>query len=120
MRFSDYKYLNRPIDHFKPRPNTLCGIHRQSQWAPARLPDGLRIYAIGDIHGCADLLVALLRQIDVDCILYPSSRPIVVFIGDFIDRGPASREVLDLLLGCERTKESVCSRAITRPSFIAF
>jgi serine/threonine protein phosphatase 1 len=79
----------------------------QSERAAARLPDGLRIYAIGDIHGRADLLAALLRQIDVDCTLYPSSRPIVVFIGDYIDRGSASREVLDLLLGCERTKEAV-------------
>jgi serine/threonine protein phosphatase 1 len=79
----------------------------QNQRALARLPDGLRIYGIGDIHGCADLLAALLRQIDVDCTLYPSSRPIVVFIGDYIDRGPASKEVLDLLLGCERTKETV-------------
>src|ERR1700730_7797572 len=79
----------------------------QSERAAARLPDGLRIYAIGDIHGRADPLAALLRQIDVDCTLYPSSRPIVVFIGDYIDRGPASREVLDLLLGCERTREAV-------------
>jgi serine/threonine protein phosphatase 1 len=73
----------------------------------AGLPDGLRIYAVGDIHGCADLLQALLLQIDADCTLYPPSRPIVVFLGDYIDRGPASREVLDLLLGYERTKETV-------------
>jgi serine/threonine protein phosphatase 1 len=78
--------------------------------AAARLPDGIRIYAIGDIHGCADLLEALLLQIDVDCRLYPPSRPIVVFLGDYIDRGPASREVLDLLLGYERTKEAVFLR----------
>ena len=50
---------------------------------------------------------AVLRQIDTDCTLYPSNRPIVVFLGDYIDRGPASREVLDLLLGYERTKEVV-------------
>jgi serine/threonine protein phosphatase 1 len=79
----------------------------QTGRAPARLPDGLRVYAIGDIHGRADLLEDLLQQIDVDCRLYPSSRPIVVFLGDYIDRGPASREVLDLLLGCARTKEGV-------------
>jgi serine/threonine protein phosphatase 1 len=79
----------------------------QNDRTAARLPDGLRVYAIGDIHGRADLLEALLLQIDVDCTLYPSSRPIVVFLGDYIDRGPASREVLDLLLGCERTKEAV-------------
>jgi len=77
----------------------------QNGRAAARLPDGLRIYAIGDIHGRADLLEALLLQIDVDCTLYPSRRPIVVFLGDYIDRGPASREVLDLLLECERTKK---------------
>jgi serine/threonine protein phosphatase 1 len=71
------------------------------------LPDGLRVYAIGDIHGCAHLLKAVLTQIDVDCILYPSIRPIIVFLGDYIDRGPASRDVLDLLLECRRTKEAV-------------
>jgi len=79
----------------------------QGERAAARLPDGLRIYAIGDIHGRADLLAPLLRQIDVDCTLYPSNRPIAVFVGDYIDRGPASKEVLDLLLGCARTKERV-------------
>jgi serine/threonine protein phosphatase 1 len=79
----------------------------QNKPAAARLPDGLRVYAIGDIHGRADLLKALLQQIDADCLLYPSIRPIVVFLGDYIDRGPASKEVLDLLLGCERTKETI-------------
>jgi serine/threonine protein phosphatase 1 len=82
----------------------------QNKRPTARLPDGIRIYAIGDIHGRADLLEALLRQIDADCTLYPSSRPIVVFLGDYIDRGPASRQVLDLLLGCQRTKEAVFLR----------
>jgi serine/threonine protein phosphatase 1 len=78
--------------------------------AAARLPEGIRIYAIGDIHGCADLLEALLLEIDADCTLYPPRRPIVVFLGDYIDRGPTSREVLDLLLGCERTKETIFLR----------
>src|SRR4051794_40999816 len=75
--------------------------------AVAKLPDGIRIYAIGDIHGRADLLKALLLQVEVDCKLYPSRRSIVVLVGDYIDRGPASREVLDLLLGYEQTKEMV-------------
>jgi serine/threonine protein phosphatase 1 len=82
----------------------------QNKRAAARLPDGLRVYAIGDIHGRADLLEALLLQIDVDCTLHPSRRPIVVFLGDYIDRGPASREVLDLLLGCARTNEAIFLR----------
>lgn len=73
----------------------------------ARLPDGLRIYAVGDIHGRADLLEAVLLQIDADCTLYPSPQTIVVFLGDYIDRGPTSREVLDLLLDCERGRKTV-------------
>jgi serine/threonine protein phosphatase 1 len=79
----------------------------QNRRAAASLPDGLRVYAIGDIHGRADLLKALLRQIDVDCKLYPSLRSIIVFLGDYIDRGPASREVLDVLLECKRVTEAV-------------
>ena len=82
----------------------------QNERAAARLPEGLRIYAIGDIHGRADLLESLLLQIDEDCRLHPSRRPIVVFIGDYIDRGPASREVLDLLLGYQRTRETIFLR----------
>jgi serine/threonine protein phosphatase 1 len=100
-------HLGRQTHLSKRRDTVWNSPSLQSERAAARLPDGLRIYAIGDIHGRADLLAALLRQIDVDCALYPSSRPIVVFIGDYIDRGSASREVLDLLLGCERTKETV-------------
>jgi serine/threonine protein phosphatase 1 len=76
----------------------------------ARLPDDIRIYAVGDIHGRADLLKALLLQIDVDQTLYPSKRPIVVFLGDYIDRGPASKEVISLLLECGNAKEAVFLR----------
>jgi predicted MPP superfamily phosphohydrolase len=76
----------------------------RKQRAAAKLPDGQRIYAIGDVHGRADLLKALFLQIEVDCKLYPSR---MVLVGDYIDRGPASREVLDLLLGCEQTRETV-------------
>lgn len=62
------------------------------------VPEGVRIYAVGDVHGRADLLALLLTQIDVDSILHPVARPITVFLGDYIDRGPASKCVLDLLL----------------------
>ena len=75
--------------------------------APPRAPEGLRIYAIGDIHGRADLLNNLLRQIDDDDIVQPSDRSVIVFLGDYIDRGPDSRQVIDLLLSCARTKNSV-------------
>ena len=52
---------------------------------PPSLPLGLRIYAIGDIHGRLDLLNRLLSQIDEDIAQFPTIRPIYVFLGDYID-----------------------------------
>lgn len=65
---------------------------------PPKVPDGIRIYAIGDVHGRADLLAPVLQQIEIDVLLHPVAKPVVVFLGDYIDRGPASKEVIDLLL----------------------
>lgn len=62
----------------------------------AAAPDGLRLYAIGDIHGCADALEALLAKIERDAENGPPHR--LIFLGDYIDRGPASRDVLDRLI----------------------
>lgn len=72
-----------------------------------RVAEGIRIYAIGDVHGRADLLTSLLLQIEVDTVLHPISRPIIVFLGDYIDRGPSSKEVLDLLVKYNCTHEMV-------------
>jgi serine/threonine protein phosphatase 1 len=63
-----------------------------------RLPDGLRIYAISDIHGCAHLLEQMLAVIDADVAHSKPYRAIEVFMGDYIDRGPDSRATLDLLI----------------------
>ena len=52
-----------------------------------------RILAIGDIHGCANALKGLLRKIR------PNNSDVVVFLGDYIDRGSNSREVIELLIG---------------------
>jgi hypothetical protein len=76
----------------------------------AAVPDGVRIYAVGDIHGRSDLLVRLLHAIDADCSRRPAIRPVTVFIGDYIDRGPCSREVLDLLARWRRDNEAVFLR----------
>lgn len=66
---------------------------------PARIPDGQRVYAIGDIHGRADLLKRLLAEIQKDALGGDyQGRPILVFLGDYIDRGFQSREVIDILL----------------------
>ena len=71
------------------------------------MPHGVRIYAVGDIHGRADLLSSALRGIRLDCRQRPADRPITVFVGDYIDRGPNSRAVLDLLLRWREDNEAV-------------
>jgi serine/threonine protein phosphatase 1 len=74
------------------------------------LPAGLRIYAIGDIHGRADLLDALLSRIKIDLARRPKPRVIYVFLGDYLDRGAASKETIDLLIAHAETHECVFLR----------
>jgi serine/threonine protein phosphatase 1 len=73
-----------------------------------RLPDRVRIYAVGDVHGRADLLDQVFSRIDADLATYPDCRPLQVFLGDYIDRGPSSRTVIDRLISRSRTHEIVC------------
>lgn len=65
--------------------------------APPAIPAGYRVYAVGDIHGEASLLTAMLDLIRADAGDHPPARTLVVFLGDYVDRGPDSRGVLDLL-----------------------
>ena len=74
------------------------------------LPDGVRIYAIGDVHGRADLLDRIISLIDADIVARPIARPIFVFVGDYIDRGPGSRDVIDLLVNGAKGREMVFLR----------
>jgi len=55
------------------------------------------IYAVGDVHGCLDSLERLLDEVQPDL-----SRDRLLFIGDYIDRGPRSRGVVDYILGLKR------------------
>ena len=63
-----------------------------------------RILAIGDIHGCATALEALLQSID----LQPNDT--LVTLGDYVDRGPDSRRVLDRLIALSQTHHLVALR----------
>ena len=63
---------------------------------PRSLRQGLRIYAIGDIHGCIGLLDGKLDRIYRDSVGFKGD-VIEVFLGDYIDRGPDSRAVLERL-----------------------
>ena len=55
-----------------------------------------RLFAIGDIHGCVDELTAMLGAIA------PARGDTMVFVGDYVDRGPAARDVVEVLLELRR------------------
>jgi serine/threonine protein phosphatase 1 len=63
----------------------------------AHVPAGSRIYAIGDMHGRLDLLERLRTVIVEDAKWHPAERKVVVYLGDYVDRGPDSRGVVNLL-----------------------
>jgi len=64
---------------------------------PPRVPEGTRVYAIGDIHGCSELLDRLHALIAADFRANPVSDVRLVYLGDYVDRGPDSAGVLDRL-----------------------
>ncbi|MFQ5533829.1 MAG: metallophosphoesterase family protein [Sphingomonadales bacterium] len=63
----------------------------------ARMAEGTRLYAIGDIHGRCDLLNQLHDRIQADASNHPDRVKIVVYLGDYVDRGTDSKGVIDLL-----------------------
>jgi serine/threonine protein phosphatase 1 len=66
--------------------------------APATLPPGQRVYAVGDIHGCLDRLVALHEIIAEDIATRPVEHTTLVHLGDYVDRGADSAQVIDWLI----------------------
>lgn len=63
--------------------------------APMALEDR-SVFAIGDIHGCHDLLTALLDAI-AEATAPGRKRPLLIFLGDYVDRGPNSKSVIERL-----------------------
>nr|WP_294500914.1 metallophosphoesterase family protein [uncultured Rhodopila sp.] len=66
--------------------------------APASLPADRRIYAVGDVHGCARQLAALHDLIAGDLVRRPIASALLLHIGDFVDRGPDSSGVIARLI----------------------
>ncbi len=78
----------------------------------ARLPEGLRVYAIGDVHGCLYELNLLLDGIEADNAkaneaLGRNDKPYIVFLGDYIDRGVDSRGVIERLITLRENNNTV-------------
>ncbi len=70
---------------------------------PVRVPDGIRLYAIGDIHGRLDLLDDLLFRIEADELARGAARSQLIFLGDLIDRGPNSAGVVQRALEVQQS-----------------
>lgn len=78
--------------------SALKGGRAGSPKVPApKVPEGARVYVIGDIHGRLDLLKGLRERIVMDSGDFTGERKVVVYLGDYVDRGPGSKEVIDLL-----------------------
>jgi len=61
------------------------------------IPEGVAVYVIGDVHGCLDPLKRTLAAIDRDVAETRPSHAAEIFLGDYVDRGPDSAGVLELL-----------------------
>jgi serine/threonine protein phosphatase 1 len=70
------------------------GIH----FNEAKPPQGARLYAIGDVHGRLDLLEIMHRHIAEELASDPPADWRIVHLGDYVDRGPDSKGVLDFLI----------------------
>jgi serine/threonine protein phosphatase 1 len=73
----------------------------------SRSPDGMRLYAIGDIHGCDDMLAEAHTMIAADLADSPVDDHRIVHVGDYIDRGPDSAAVIERLAAMTRADRRV-------------
>jgi serine/threonine protein phosphatase 1 len=71
------------------------------------IPKGRRVYAVGDIHGRADLLDELIVLIEADETARGSAETTLIFLGDIVDRGPASAAVIDRLRALAAARSDV-------------
>jgi serine/threonine protein phosphatase 1 len=73
----------------------------------ARTPPGTRVYAIGDVHGCDDLLAGVHAGMAEDLRRRPVDAHRIVHVGDYVDRGPKSAEVVERLLRLTESQPGV-------------
>jgi len=66
------------------------------------IPEGQRVYAIGDIHGRDDLFAELIEHIRADVAARPAAEVTLILLGDLVDRGPQSAEVVERAIGLHR------------------
>jgi len=84
------------------------------------LPEGLRIYVIGDVHGRADLLDQVFWRIDADLVRRPDAKALHILLGDYVDRGRSSREVIERLIERSSSQEVICLRGNHEDCMLGF
>lgn len=86
------------------KPKTLKTnlVRTPSITVPYRTAPNTRVYAIGDVHGCAELLDELLQQITADAQVVlddsPNTELYLIYLGDLVDRGPDSRACIERVM----------------------
>ena len=79
-----------------------------------------RYYAIGDIHGRCDLTHEIISLIKKDIEQHPEDTPKLIFLGDYVDRGPSSKEVIDILISLEKEYECIFLKGNHEDIFLMF
>src|SRR5947208_1263546 len=109
-----YVYIVR-----SPEEVEACVIDRQTLWTDLRTEHG-PFDIIGDVHGCADELTELVRQLGYrldkdsrreEAVPYTIQHPVgrkLVFLGDLVDRGPNTPEVLRLVMSAVESGSALC------------
>ena len=82
----------------------------RKQRAPAGLPAGLRAYVIGDIHAQCELLLDLMRLVEEDNVGRDSANLQLIFLGDYVDRGLQSAQLLQILVQASQFGNAVFLR----------
>lgn len=91
------------------------------EFSRAAGPQGMRLYAIGDVHGRFDCLSRMHELIAAEILRDGPADWRVIHLGDYVDRGPQSRQVLDLLAtACTRDKRNIALMGNHDEGFLDF
>jgi len=103
-KFSETALLTRSFGMTERQTATSMGMFGtlQASDSPPTGARGYRAYVVGDVHGRLDLLDRLLAGIAADVSARPPSKTLLVFLGDLIDRGPSSKQVVERLRTYDR------------------